>query len=58
METTAYSSISYRVESNEHGVEITNLHTGDIAWITNFDPRCAELRVAELSDRYLSRYFD
>lgn len=57
METTTYSSNSYRVDANEHGVEITNMHSGAIAWFDNFDPRSAELRSAELSDRYLSRYF-
>lgn len=66
-----YSSNSYRVEANKYGVEITNLHTGDIRWLQGDDAQeittnlevlastegASEEALTEHTDHYLSEYF-
>jgi hypothetical protein len=56
---TLYSSNSYRVDVNTHGVEITNLHTGDIKWLTGADADKAREQsvLAHHTDNILAAYF-
>jgi hypothetical protein len=55
-----YSSNSYLVQANQHGVEVTDMHTGFTAWLQG--DKAAEIRAAldnltgDDADDYLSRW--